>query len=186
MPTISNYSVCKGLYCTCQFAFIRTSCLHTRGSANIGFPVPRLPSLYSNSEIGTNTMSSSLQEPFSSTESKLSNNLRKGPARVYEEDRQKLDCPPTRGSDKGCNSPEAILTVLEGEADELNRSRNRDERLTKWLNPTVNILSALSETLGQGAGLVSYRNQAAYLCLTLNSRYFLLPQSYFPVSAFSS
>ena len=55
---------------------------------------------------------------------------------------------------KGCDSSEAILTVLQGKANELNRSRSSDERLIKWLNPTVNILNALSATLGQGAGLV--------------------------------
>ena len=58
----------------------------------------------------------------------------------------------------GCTSPEAILTVLEGKANELNQSRSGDVRLTKWLNPTVNILNALSATLGQGVGLVSYGN----------------------------
>ncbi|KAH9033915.1 hypothetical protein EDB85DRAFT_1043017 [Lactarius pseudohatsudake] len=54
----------------------------------------------------------------------------------------------------GCNSPEAILTVLEGKANELNQSRSSDDRLTKWLNPTVNILNALSATLGDSAGSV--------------------------------
>ncbi|KAH9033925.1 hypothetical protein EDB85DRAFT_1890034 [Lactarius pseudohatsudake] len=54
----------------------------------------------------------------------------------------------------GCHSPEAILTVLEGKANELNQSRSTDDRLTKWLNPTVNILNALSTTLGDTAGLV--------------------------------
>jgi hypothetical protein len=64
---------------------------------------------------------------------------------------------------KGCDSPEAILTVLEGKANELNRSRSSDERLTKWLNPTVNILNALSATLGQGASLVSYSMHSCHL-----------------------
>jgi hypothetical protein len=59
---------------------------------------------------------------------------------------------------QSCNSPEAILNVLEGKANELKQSRRSDERLTKWLNPTVNILNALSVTLGEGAGMVSYRN----------------------------
>ncbi|KAH8978398.1 ankyrin repeat-containing domain protein [Lactarius akahatsu] len=52
------------------------------------------------------------------------------------------------------DSPEAILTVLEGKADELNQSRSSDERLTKWLKPTVNIINTLSATLGEGAALV--------------------------------
>ncbi|KAH9047945.1 ankyrin repeat-containing domain protein [Lactarius deliciosus] len=55
---------------------------------------------------------------------------------------------------KCCDSPEAILTILEGKANELNESRSSDERLIKWLNPTVNILNALSATLGEGAGSI--------------------------------
>ncbi|KAH8982526.1 ankyrin repeat-containing domain protein [Lactarius akahatsu] len=54
----------------------------------------------------------------------------------------------------GCDSPEAILVVLEGKANELNQSRRSDDRLTKWLNPTVNILNALSAILGDSAGSV--------------------------------
>ena len=56
---------------------------------------------------------------------------------------------------KGCKSPEAILAVLEGKANDLNQSRSSDERLTKWLTPTVNVLNALATTLGQGVGTVS-------------------------------
>jgi hypothetical protein len=56
---------------------------------------------------------------------------------------------------KGCDTPEAILVVLQGKANELNQSQNGDERLTKWLAPTVNVLNALSSTLGVGVGTVS-------------------------------
>ncbi|KAI9434655.1 hypothetical protein H4582DRAFT_2080666 [Lactarius indigo] len=55
---------------------------------------------------------------------------------------------------KACDSPEAILTVLQGKANELNPSQSNDERLTKWLTPTVNVLNALSATLGVGVGTV--------------------------------
>ena len=58
---------------------------------------------------------------------------------------------------KACNSPKNILAIIEEKANELIQS-NIDERLTKWLNPAVNILNALSATLGQGIGLVSYGN----------------------------
>ncbi|KAH9055790.1 ankyrin repeat-containing domain protein [Lactarius deliciosus] len=54
----------------------------------------------------------------------------------------------------GCSSIEAILTVLQGKANELNQSQSSDERLTKWLTPTVNVLNALSTTLGEGVGTV--------------------------------
>ena len=56
---------------------------------------------------------------------------------------------------KGCSSPDAILAVLQGKANELNQSPSGDSRLTKWLTPTVNVLNALSATLGQGVGTVS-------------------------------
>jgi hypothetical protein len=55
----------------------------------------------------------------------------------------------------GSASPEAILAILEAKARELDQSQSGDERLTKWLGPTVNILNALSATLGQGVGIVS-------------------------------
>ena len=87
---------------------------------------------------------------------------------------------------KGCASPQAILAVLEGKANEIQQFRGSDERLTKWLNPTVNVLSALSATLGQGAGLVSYEtNFATGLVLSSTLRYFPLPQSSFLGSASS-
>ena len=56
---------------------------------------------------------------------------------------------------QSCDSPEAILSLLQGKANELNQSQSSDERLTKWLNPTVNVLNALSATLGEGVGTVS-------------------------------
>ena len=53
-----------------------------------------------------------------------------------------------------CDSPSSILVVLQQQAQELNRSQNSDGRLTKWLDPTVNVLYAFSETLGEGVSLV--------------------------------
>ncbi|KAH9172310.1 hypothetical protein EDB89DRAFT_933579 [Lactarius sanguifluus] len=52
----------------------------------------------------------------------------------------------------GCDSSESILAVLQGKANELNQSRSSDDRLTKWLKPTVDVLNALSVTLDEGAG----------------------------------
>ena len=54
-----------------------------------------------------------------------------------------------------CNSPTAILTVLQQQVQGLDQSRSSDDRWTKWLDPTVSILYALSETLGEGVSLVS-------------------------------
>ena len=54
-----------------------------------------------------------------------------------------------------CDSPQAILNVLEGKANGI-KFHSGDERFSKWLVPTVNILGALSATLGQGVHMVSY------------------------------
>ena len=56
---------------------------------------------------------------------------------------------------QSCDSPEAILTVLRDQIPAaFNQSQNGDDRLTKWVSPTVNVLYAFSATVGQGVGLV--------------------------------
>ncbi|KAI9432819.1 hypothetical protein H4582DRAFT_2061407 [Lactarius indigo] len=65
-----------------------------------------------------------------------------------------LTARPLAAEINGCDSLESILTVLERNTGELNQSRSSDARVIKWLKPTVNILSALSATLGEGAGSV--------------------------------
>ena len=55
---------------------------------------------------------------------------------------------------QSCDSPEAILTVLREQIPVFNQSQNGDDRLTKWVSPTVNVLYAFSATLGQGVGIV--------------------------------
>jgi len=58
---------------------------------------------------------------------------------------------------QACDSPSSILAVLQQQVQELDRSQTSDGRLTKWLDPTVNILYALNATLGEGVGLVCSR-----------------------------
>ena len=53
-----------------------------------------------------------------------------------------------------CNSPRSILDILQQQAQELNQSQRRNERWTRWLDPTVNVLHAFSEILGEGVTLV--------------------------------
>jgi hypothetical protein len=53
-----------------------------------------------------------------------------------------------------CSSPSSILDVLQQQVQELNRSQRRSERWTRWLDPTVEVLHAFSETLGDGVTLV--------------------------------
>ena len=58
---------------------------------------------------------------------------------------------------EACSSPAAILAVLHQQVEGLDQSPNSDDRWTKWLGPTVNVLCTISDTLGEGVGLVSLR-----------------------------
>ncbi len=58
---------------------------------------------------------------------------------------------------QSCNSPEAVLTVLQEQVPAFNQSQNDDEGLTKWVTPTVNVLSSVSGIVGQRIGVVSVK-----------------------------
>ena len=55
---------------------------------------------------------------------------------------------------QACDSPRSILVVLQQQVQELNRSQGTDNRLTKRLDPTISVICALSNALGQGVSLV--------------------------------
>jgi hypothetical protein len=72
------------------------------------------------------------------------------------------------------NSPSAIFAILQRQVQELVPFQSSAGRWTKWidlsrledihgrvelLNPTVNVLQALSATLGEGVGLACLRTQ---------------------------
>jgi fungal STAND N-terminal Goodbye domain len=57
---------------------------------------------------------------------------------------------------QSCYSTTAILAILEDQVQQFDQHRRADERLTKWLNPTVNVLYAFSAILGDGVGLVNF------------------------------
>jgi hypothetical protein len=57
---------------------------------------------------------------------------------------------------QSCDSPSAILLVLQEQIQELNPSQTSDERLTRWLDPTVNVLYAFSRALGESVGPVCF------------------------------
>ena len=56
---------------------------------------------------------------------------------------------------QSCDSTTAILAILQDQVREFDKSHSGDERLTKWLGPTVNILSAFSAAVSGGVSLVS-------------------------------
>ena len=68
-----------------------------------------------------------------------------------------------------CNSPGAIIAILQEQLQGLDQSRSADERWSKWLDPTVNVLQAFSSILEAGASLVCLEHicsssTLSYLC----------------------
>ena len=64
-----------------------------------------------------------------------------------------------------CDSPAAILAILQDQVDQFNRSQSRDERLQRWLSPTINVLFAFTETIGEGISLVNIDRYVVDLAL---------------------
>jgi hypothetical protein len=78
--------------------------------------------------------------------------------KVYEKRTKKdLLAHPLATQLQACQSPSTILVILQQQIHDLDQSRNADDRWTKWLDPTVNVLYAFSATLGEGVGLVCLR-----------------------------
>ena len=57
---------------------------------------------------------------------------------------------------QSCNSTAAILAILHDQVRQFEKNSASDERLTKWLGPTVNVLNAFSATVSGGVSLVSF------------------------------
>ncbi|KAH9999583.1 hypothetical protein BJV74DRAFT_986494 [Russula compacta] len=76
---------------------------------------------------------------------------------------------------QSCDSPSAILAVLEDIIHQFDKRRSSDQRLANWLNPTVNVVYAFSATLSAGVSLVESQ--------PVIRPYFLQHKSYLLVSA---
>ena len=75
--------------------------------------------------------------------------------RVYEKHtKNDLLSHPLTAQLQACQSPSSILVVLQQQVQGLGQSRISDERLTKWLDPTINVLNTFSGTIGEGVSLV--------------------------------
>jgi hypothetical protein len=58
-----------------------------------------------------------------------------------------------------CNSPNAVIALLREQIPSFDQSRsdNDSERLSNWLNPTVNVIAAFSEALSESVGSVGLK-----------------------------
>ena len=68
--------------------------------------------------------------------------------------KSKLLSHPLASQLQSCDTPAAILSVLQDLVQQFDQSHSTDERLRNWLSPMVNVLFAFSATLGEGVGLV--------------------------------
>jgi len=66
-----------------------------------------------------------------------------------------------------CNSPGAVLLVLQQQVQESNQFKSGNEALTKWLDPTVKVLYAFTNALGEGVGLVCFKTCFPFRSATL-------------------
>ena len=57
---------------------------------------------------------------------------------------------------QSCNSTTAILSILQEQVREFDQAHSGDERLTRWLSPTVNVLCTFSAVVSGGVGMVSF------------------------------
>ena len=55
---------------------------------------------------------------------------------------------------RSCQSTGAILAILRAQVQTFDKSQSPDEKLTKWLDPTINVLYAFSVIVGDAVGLV--------------------------------
>src|SRR5579863_385093 len=78
--------------------------------------------------------------------------------KAYEKRTKKdLLAHPLAAQFQACGSPSAILSVLQQQVQQLDKSQTSDDRWTNWLGPTVNVLYAFSAILGEGVCLVCLR-----------------------------
>ena len=118
------------------------------------------------SQTHSNASSSSTSTSLSNFQSVLNATLE-----AYErKTKSKLLTHPLAAQLQSCDSPAAILSILQGLTQQFDRRRRGDERLTNWLTPTVNVLYAFSSAIGQGVGLVS-PNSLSSLESVSRSRY---------------
>ena len=76
--------------------------------------------------------------------------------KLYQKQTKKnLSAHPLASQLQSCDSTSAIIAVLQDQIREFDKTHSGDDRLTKWLNPTVNVLCAFSAAVSGGASLVS-------------------------------
>lgn len=75
---------------------------------------------------------------------------------------------------KSCESIDAVLDILQDQAEAVERTSAGDQRLVNRIGTSVNVLSSISYALGEGIGLVCIQKLRFVAMLTLLCRRFHL------------
>ncbi|KAJ6572494.1 hypothetical protein DFH09DRAFT_1362444 [Mycena vulgaris] len=65
----------------------------------------------------------------------------------------------------GCNNPDAVLDALDRDLREFKDYRDKKKKLRKWLKPMLHLISSLSETAGEAAGVPVPFAKAGFVAL---------------------
>ena len=96
------------------------------------------------------------QDPIATTSSSNYQSIFDSAIEAYKKKTRKdLRSHPLLDKLQTCHSPDAVLGVLYQQIPGFDQSCGTDDKLTKWLNPTVNVLCTFSGVIGGGVGLAS-------------------------------
>ena len=120
----------------------RTFCPIYTPFHSLSLQLPTCPSRFTMSQppsISISTPSSNFQTIFYAA------------LKAYEKKTKKdLLAHPLAAQVQACKSPDDIRAVLQDKVNELDQSMSAHERLSRWLNPTINVLYSFSATIGPG------------------------------------
>ena len=107
-----------------------------------------------NSLLTLSFMSHSHSQPTSSSSSNFQLIINNALDKYKKRTKHDLLAHPLAVQLQSCNSPSDILAVLQQQVQGMDQALGSDERWSRWLDPTVNVLYTLSSTLAAGVGLV--------------------------------
>ena len=135
-----------------------------RALNSIVLPSRSYPPLASILPLAASAMSSTSQVPATMPSSSNFQLIINTALKAYEKKTKRdLLAHPLMSQLQTCDSSTSILAILQSQVDDLDQARKSDERLTKWLSPTVNVLLTFSATIGGGVSLVRIK---CYSCRT--------------------
>ncbi|KAH9022764.1 hypothetical protein EDB85DRAFT_1895091 [Lactarius pseudohatsudake] len=63
---------------------------------------------------------------------------------------------------QSCDSVEAVLDIIQGQAEEFDKFKNGSSKLMKWIGSSVHVLFTISTALGDGVGVVVPSTKAVF------------------------